>query len=66
MDKKYQRKDWSLRPLPAEMLAYAAADVRYLAPLAQRLEAELAAKDRLSWVDEECRLLSKVRPSAVR
>jgi len=64
VDKKYQRKDWSLRPLPAGMLAYAAADVRYLLPLAQRLEAELAAKDRLSWVNEECRLLSKVRPSA--
>jgi ribonuclease D len=64
VDKKYQRKDWSLRPLPAGMLAYAAADVRYLLPLAQRLEEELTAKDRLSWVSEECRLLSKVRPSA--
>jgi ribonuclease D len=64
VDKKYQRKDWSMRPLPAAMLAYAAADVRYLVPLAQRLEAELKAKDRLPWVNEECRLLSKVRPSA--
>jgi ribonuclease D len=63
VDKKYQRKDWSLRPLPEGMLAYAASDVHYLLPLAQRLEAELAAKDRLSWVNEECRLLSKVRPS---
>jgi ribonuclease D len=64
VDKKYQRKDWSLRPLPAGMLAYAAADVRYLLPLAEQLEAELAAQDRLAWVKEECRLLSKVRPSA--
>ena len=63
LDKKYQRKDWSRRPLPKEMLAYAAADVRYLVPLAQQLEAELAAKDRLAWLGEECRLLSKVRPS---
>ncbi len=64
VDKKYQRKDWSLRPLPAGMLAYAASDVRYLLPLAERLEEELAAKDRLAWVKEECRLLSKVRPAA--
>jgi ribonuclease D len=64
VDKKYQRKDWSQRPLPAGMLAYAASDVRYLLPLAERLEAELAAKDRLAWVKEECRLLSKVRPTA--
>jgi ribonuclease D len=63
LDKKYQRKDWSRRPLPKEMLAYAATDVRYLLPLARALEAELAAKDRLAWLSEECRLLSKVRPS---
>jgi len=63
LDKKYQRKDWSRRPLPKEMLAYAATDVCYLLPLAQALEAELGAKDRLSWLGEECRLLSKVRPS---
>ncbi|CAG0997731.1 partial Ribonuclease D, partial [Anaerolineae bacterium] len=64
LDKKYQRKDWSRRPLPKEMLAYAATDVCYLLPLAQALEAELVAKDRLAWLGEECRLLSKVRPSA--
>jgi ribonuclease D len=63
LDKKYQRKDWSRRPLPKEMLAYAATDVCYLLPLAQALEAELAAKERLTWLGEECRLLSKVRPS---
>jgi ribonuclease D len=63
VDKKYQRKDWSRRPLPADMLAYAAGDVRYLVPLAQKLEAELEAKGRMSWVSEECRLLSKVRPT---
>ena len=64
VDKKYQRRDWSLRPLPPAMLEYAAGDVRYLAPLAQRLEEELAAKERMAWVQEECRLLSKVRPAA--
>jgi ribonuclease D len=63
LDKKYQRKDWSRRPLSQEMLAYAATDVCYLLPLAQELEGQLSAKDRLSWLNEECRLLSKVRPS---
>ncbi|MBI5552089.1 MAG: ribonuclease D [Desulfobacterales bacterium] len=62
LDKKYQKKDWSRRPLPPEMVAYAAADVRYLIPLAQTLMTELEAKGRLAWVQEGCRLLSQVRP----
>jgi ribonuclease D len=63
VDKRYQRRDWSMRPLPPEMLDYAAGDVHYLAPLSQRLEGELKAVSRLAWVQEECKLLSKVRPS---
>ena len=62
LDKKYQRKDWSKRPLPEEMIAYAAADVHYLIPLAKSLQHELRNKGRLSWVQEECTNLSKVRP----
>jgi ribonuclease D len=64
LNKKYQRKDWSLRPLPVEMLSYAVADVEHLVPLARRLESELRALDRYSWVIDECRLLSRVRPAA--
>ena len=63
LDKKYQKKDWSQRPLPPEMVEYAAHDVQYLVPLAQTLEQELARKKRLSWVAEECELLSRVRPA---
>jgi ribonuclease D len=63
LDKKYQRKDWSKRPLPQEMVAYAAKDVRYLIPLAKSLHQELKNKGRLAWVEEECRYLSKVRPA---
>ena len=63
LNKKYQRKDWSKRPLPQEMIAYAAKDVRYLIPLAKSLHQELKHKNRLSWVEEECRYLSKVRPA---
>ena len=63
LDKKYQRKDWSRRPLPREMVAYAAEDARYLLPLARDLAAELNDKGRLAWVEEECELLSNVRPN---
>jgi len=63
LDKKFQRKDWSRRPLPREMIAYAAEDARYLLPLAQDLTTELKDKGRFSWVHEECEILSKVRPN---
>ena len=61
IDKKYQRKDWSKRPLPPEMIAYAASDVCHLIELAKRLQKKLDLKGRLAWVQEECRLLSRVR-----
>jgi len=61
LDKKYQKKDWSIRPLPREMTDYAVQDVMYLIPLAKILEKELKKKKRLGWVKEECHGLSKVR-----
>jgi ribonuclease D len=61
LNKKYQRADWSQRPLSPEMVEYAAMDVEYLLPLAGVLEKELEEKGRLSWVEEECLFLSKVR-----
>ena len=65
LDKKFQRKDWSRRPLPPDMIAYAAEDARYLLPLAQDLKAELDERNRLGWVNEECEYLSRVRPITV-
>jgi len=62
LDKKFQRRDWSVRPLPEEMVAYAAADVFYLIPLAKMLQKELDQKERTAWVTEECLNLSRVRP----
>ncbi len=63
LEKKYQKKDWSKRPLPPDMINYAAKDVEYLLQLSEILEQKLIQKNRLSWVEEECRLLSKVRPN---
>ena len=61
LDKRYQKADWSRRPLDAGMIAYAAADTSFLVALYRQLEKELAARGRLSWVEEECVLLSEVR-----
>ena len=63
LNKKYQKKDWSKRPLPQEMIDYAARDAVFLIPLFEILKKELTRKGRLSWVTEECQHLSRVRPS---
>ena len=63
VDKKYQKKDWSKRPLPKEMMAYASKDVIYLLPLARMLIHRLKKIGRMTWVLEECEDLSKVRPA---
>ena len=63
IEKKYQKRDWSERPLPAAMLSYAVQDTCHLLPLSRILEKELRAKNRLFCVEEECQLLSRVRPA---
>lgn len=59
--KKYQKKDWSKRPLPSAMLSYAVEDACHLITLAQDLKEELLIKGRLFCVEEECGILSMVR-----
>ena len=61
LDKKYQRADWSRRPLPSEMLEYAATDTLYLLPLREHLRAELEKRGRLHWAEEEFERLEGVR-----
>lgn len=61
LDKTFQKKDWSQRPLSDEMIEYGACDVIHLLPLARILDSELEEKKRASWVREECDLLSQVR-----
>ncbi|MFC1863515.1 ribonuclease D [Thermodesulfobacteriota bacterium] len=63
IEKKYQKMDWSKRPLPETMLNYAVLDTCYLLPLKWTLKNELIAKDRLFCVEEECKILSRVRPA---
>jgi len=61
LNKKYQKADWSRRPLTPEMCDYAVADTANLLPLYDQLRAELVAKGRLSWLEEECRLVCQAR-----
>ena len=53
LDKKHQRADWSMRPLPQGMLDYAAQDTLHLLGLRDALEGELKKKGRMTWAREE-------------
>jgi ribonuclease D len=55
LDKKHQRADWSMRPLTADMLDYAAQDTRHLLPLRDQLREALERKGRWHWAQEEFR-----------
>jgi ribonuclease D len=53
LDKKHQRADWSMRPLSADMLEYAALDTRWLLELRAKLRAQLEQLGRWHWAQEE-------------
>ena len=57
LSKASQKADWSRRPLPPTMLAYAVDDVRYLIPLADHLTKLLKEKGRVAWFEQSCRAL---------
>jgi ribonuclease D len=61
LDKKHQRADWSMRPLSADMLHYAAQDTRYLLELRDRMRDELSNLGRLDWAAEEFARLEGTR-----
>jgi ribonuclease D len=59
LPKDEQRSDWSVRPLQESQLEYAAADVKYLIRLADKLERELRKKRRLEWAQEDFAAVSR-------
>lgn len=61
LDKRFQRADWSARPLSPDMLRYAASDTHYLPELRDILRDQLADRGRLHWAEEEFALLTTVR-----
>src|SRR3954469_19496962 len=61
LDKKHQRADWSMRPLPQDMLEYAAQDTRYLLQLRDHMKSELERRGRWHWAEEEFSRLEGTR-----
>jgi ribonuclease D len=49
--------DWTERPLTAEQLDYAAADVAHLPDVHRQLVAQLEGRGRLVWAEDECERL---------
>ena len=61
LDKKHQRADWSMRPLPQDMLDYATQDTMYLLPLRDELAEALERAGRSEWAREEFERLEGTR-----
>ncbi len=61
LDKRFQKTDWSRRPLSDEMIAYSINDVVCLLELSDILKQKLKNSGRLSWAMEEFELQSRVR-----
>ena len=59
--KTHQKADWSARPLSPAMLAYAAADTRYLPALREALAGRLRELGRLDWAAEEFTRVESLR-----
>lgn len=57
IDKKYQKHDWTKRPLYPEHIEYARGDTHYLIAIRRLLLHRLKATNRTHRVDEECRLI---------
>ncbi len=60
-DKRFQRADWSARPLSPPMLDYAAGDTVHLCELRDILLEQLDAMGRTEWVAEEFENLERIR-----
>jgi ribonuclease D len=61
VSKVHQRADWSQRPLPPEMLAYAGDDTRHLPALREALRIRLRELGRLDWAEDEFGPLEALR-----
>jgi ribonuclease D len=59
LPKDEQRSDWSVRPLRENQLEYAAADVKYLIRLSEKVERDLRRAGRLEWAYEDFAALTR-------
>lgn len=60
-DKRFQRVDWSRRPLKQEMIEYSVLDVAHLAQLYDILKIKLEKIGRFDWATEEFGIQEQVR-----
>jgi ribonuclease D len=58
LKKEHQQSDFSIRPLPLEMRAYIADDVRYLCEIGRQVRAECLKADILEEVELDCQRLA--------
>ncbi|MGD9824091.1 ribonuclease D, partial [Desulfobacter sp.] len=61
VDKKFQKVDWSKRPLKDEMISYSVGDVATLVELHDLLKGRLEKAGRLAWAEEEFDLQARVK-----
>ncbi|HCY83505.1 MAG TPA: ribonuclease D [Desulfobacteraceae bacterium] len=61
VDKKFQKVDWSKRPLKQDMIEYSVGDVAHLKPLHDLLKGQLADMGRLHWAEEEFEAQARVK-----
>jgi ribonuclease D len=64
--KEHSAADWSIRPLPTEMLKYAALDVEILIELRDALDAQLAADGKTEWARQEFDAVATAPPPPPR
>lgn len=64
--KEYSNSDWSARPIPRSLLAYAALDVEVLTDLRRALMEELDDAGRLDWARQEFEFLVSATPNGTK
>jgi ribonuclease D len=64
--KEHSAADWSIRPLPEEMLKYAALDVEVLNDLRNALADQLEAQGKTEWARQEFAAIATAQPSPPR
>jgi ribonuclease D len=66
LEKGHAAADWSVRPLPGELLRYAALDVELLVELRDALAAQLAAQGKSEWAEQEFAAVLAAKPPGPR
>jgi ribonuclease D len=64
--KEHSAADWSVRPIPAEMLKYAALDVEVLTDLRDALAEQLATQGKNDWAQQEFAAIAATPPAPPR